>query len=46
MILDYDLGTDYELLNDECYFSTFSRPYAFIDVTDQMNPDTGSDHCQ
>ena len=37
VILDQYLGTDYGLLDDRNYFSLFSRPYDFIDVTDELN---------
>jgi len=37
VIFNHYFGTDYELLEDESYFSTWSRPYAFINVTDEMN---------
>lgn len=34
-------GTDLELLSDESYFSTWSHPYAFIDVTDEVAAEAG-----
>lgn len=34
-------GTDLDLLSDESYFSTWSRPYAFINVTDDIGADLG-----
>lgn len=37
VILNHYFGTDYELLGDESYYSTWSHPYAFINVTDEMN---------
>lgn len=30
------LGTDMERLPDRCYYSTYSRPFDFIDVTDRV----------
>lgn len=30
-------GTDYPILEDRIYFSTWSRPYEFLDVTDQVH---------
>ena len=41
VIFNHYFGTDYELLDDESYFSTISRPYAFTNVTDEMNDDVG-----
>ena len=40
VIFNHYFGTDYELLEDDSYFSTDSRPYAFINVTDEMNGGT------
>lgn len=37
LIFNHYFGTDYELLEDESYFSTPTRPYAFINVTDEMD---------
>ncbi len=37
VILDQYLGTDLGLLEDRSYFSLMSRPYDFIDVTDELN---------
>jgi len=39
VILNHCLGTDYELLEDESHFSTYGRPYAFMDVTDELDND-------
>ncbi|MFC1793239.1 hypothetical protein ACFL3Q_06590 [Planctomycetota bacterium] len=33
IIFNHYFGTDFELLKDKCYFSTWSHPYKFIDVT-------------
>lgn len=41
VILNHYFGTDYELLEDESYFAPYSRPYAFTNVTDEMNDDVG-----
>jgi len=35
VILNHYFGTDLELLEDKCYFSTKNHPYEFIDVTTQ-----------
>jgi hypothetical protein len=35
-------GTDLELLPDESYFSTWSHPYAFIDVTEELRSAAGA----
>lgn len=35
IILNHYFGTNYELLADESYFSTYSRPYVFMNVTDE-----------
>ena len=35
-------GANYELLEDESYFSTSTRPYEFINVTDEVNRDIDS----
>ena len=36
LVLNHVLGTDLELLEDRAYFSRWSRPYDFIDVTDRV----------
>lgn len=36
VVLNSYFGTDLALLEDESYFSTWSHPYAFIDVTDEV----------
>lgn len=36
VILNRYFGTDYQLLKDISYFSTWSHPYKFIDVTDAV----------
>jgi len=41
IVLNHYFGTEYGLLKDKTYFSTWSNPYAFIDVTDGMNDDVG-----
>lgn len=40
VILNHYFGTDLELLDDESYFSTEARPYAFINVTRAMGAGT------
>ncbi len=41
VIFNHYFGTAYELLEDESYYwSAPSRPYAFVNVTDEMNADT------
>lgn len=40
VIFNHYFGTDLELLDDESYFSTAARPYAFINVTRAMGADT------
>lgn len=39
IIFNYYFGTNYELLEDRSYFSKWSRPYDFIDVTDRITKD-------
>lgn len=44
MIFNLYFGTQYELLDDRSYFSPWSQPYRFIDVTDVVitsDPDGG-----
>jgi len=41
VIFNHYFGTDYELLDDKSYFPTLSRPYAFINVTDDVDNDIG-----
>ncbi len=43
LLFNKHFGTDLELLADKSYFSTWSRPYEFIDVTDEVTAglDTG-----
>jgi hypothetical protein len=36
IICNHYFGTNYELLEDESYFSNHQHPYRFINVTDQM----------
>lgn len=43
MVLNHYFGTDLELLRDESYFSTWSHPYAFLNVTDEMDPEVGAE---
>nr|NIN65362.1 sulfatase-like hydrolase/transferase [Anaerolineae bacterium]NIN95557.1 sulfatase-like hydrolase/transferase [Anaerolineae bacterium]NIQ78550.1 sulfatase-like hydrolase/transferase [Anaerolineae bacterium] len=40
LILDLYFGTDCGLLEDRSYFSTWSQPYAFIDVTNELDYNT------
>ncbi len=40
LILDLYFGTDCGLLEDRSYFSTWSHPYAFIDVTNELDYNT------
>ena len=37
LVFNRYFGANYELLRDESYFSTFSRPYAFLNVTDEID---------
>lgn len=37
LILNYLGITDYELLDDRCYLSSYNEPYQFIDVTDKVS---------
>ena len=39
LIFNRYLGTDLEQLEDESYFSTWERPYEFINVTDDVRSD-------
>jgi len=41
VVLNSYFGTDLELLRDESYFSTWSHPYAFINVTDEVAAENG-----
>lgn len=43
VIFNHYFGADLELLDDESYFSTEGRPYAFINVTDAMGPRTDTE---
>ena len=36
LIFDFYFATNNGLLDDRCYFSTYGRPYDFIDVTDSL----------
>jgi hypothetical protein len=36
VIFNRYLGTEYELLPDKSYFSTGSRPYEFLPVSDEI----------
>jgi len=44
IILNQYFGTNYELLDDESYFSTVSGPYVFMNVTDEMDDINGTSH--
>jgi len=44
LVLNHYFGADYELLSDESYFSTYSRPYAFMNVTDEIDDIRGTGH--
>jgi len=35
-ILNHYFGTNYKILKDRSYFSTWNHPYKFIDVTDKI----------
>ncbi len=37
LVLNRYFGTDLELLEDRSYFSTWRRPYRFLDVTDELS---------
>ena len=43
VIFNHYFGANYELLEDESYFSTAGRAYAFIDVTDEMDASIGTE---
>ncbi|TKJ28064.1 MAG: hypothetical protein CEE40_12555 [Chloroflexi bacterium B3_Chlor] len=43
LILDLYFATDCGLLEDDSYFSTWSHPYAFIDVTNELDYNTSSE---
>ncbi|MFC2015658.1 sulfatase-like hydrolase/transferase [Chloroflexota bacterium] len=36
VVLNQTLGTDYEMLQDASYYSSYDYPYKFVDVTDQV----------
>ena len=36
VIFNQYLGTDLEILEDRSYYSTWQRPYRFVDVTDEI----------
>lgn len=44
LVFNHYFGADYELLRDESYFSTYSRPYAFMNVTDEVDDIRGTGH--
>lgn len=44
MIFNYYFGMNYELLEDESYFSSKTRPYAFTNVTDRITCDVDEPH--
>jgi len=37
LVFNRYFGANYELLREESYFSTYSRPYAFLNVTDEID---------
>ena len=39
VIFNHYFGTDLEILEDKCCYSTWQHPYKFIDVTDKINSD-------
>jgi len=39
LVLNKLVGADYELLEDRSYFASWSRPYLFTDVTDEVLPE-------
>lgn len=41
VIFNLYFGTDLELLGDESYFSTWSHPYTFMNVTDKVDAGAG-----
>lgn len=41
IIFNQYFGTNYDLLKDESYFSPYIRPYALINVTEQLNLEMG-----
>jgi hypothetical protein len=40
LVLKHCFGANLELLPDECYYSTWSRPYRFLRVTDKVEKET------
>jgi len=44
LVFNRYFGADYELLRDESYFSTSDRPYAFMNVTDEIDDIRGTGH--
>jgi hypothetical protein len=38
VLLNTYFGTDYEILPDQCFFTTWTEPYNFIDVTSSVRP--------
>jgi hypothetical protein len=46
LLFNQYFGADYGLLEDESYFSTWGCPYAFINVTDEVNSSVGVLHPQ
>jgi hypothetical protein len=43
VIFNRYFGTTYELLDDESYFSTYNRPYAFTNVSEQLSSHIGTE---
>ncbi len=39
LVFNFYFNTNYELLNDLSYYSTYERPYKFINVTDKLKYD-------
>ncbi len=46
LLFSHYLGADYNVIEDESYFSTWSRPYSFIKVTDEVTAIAGTVHRQ
>lgn len=43
VLFNYYFGTELELLEDESYFSTYDRPYAFVNVTEELRSAVGAE---
>ena len=43
VLFNHYFGTEFELLEDENYFSTSDRPYAFVNVTEELKSAVGAE---